>query len=74
MNEQSPGEPDLLLRNARIDSGGPTLDLLITGGRVRPGPESPGRCEVIDLDGRLVLPGLWDAHVHFDQWAAARRR
>ena len=29
---------------------------------------------VIDLDGRWVLPGLWDHHVHFGQWAMASRR
>ena len=28
----------------------------------------------IDLDGRWVLPGLWDHHVHFGQWAMASRR
>ena len=27
-----------------------------------------------DLDGRFVLPGLWDHHVHFDQWSQASRR
>src|ERR1019366_3106821 len=25
--------------------------------------------EVIDLGGRYLLRGLWDRHVHFDQWA-----
>jgi len=29
---------------------------------------------VVDLDGRWVLPGLWDHHVHFGQWAMASRR
>ena len=28
----------------------------------------------IDLEGRWVLPGLWDHHVHFGQWAMASRR
>lgn len=36
--------------------------------------ESPHRCERIELDGRWILPGLWDNHVHFSQWAAASRR
>jgi predicted amidohydrolase YtcJ len=30
--------------------------------------------EVIDLAGRLALPGLWDRHVHFDQWAQVSAR
>jgi predicted amidohydrolase YtcJ len=35
-----------------------------------PGPEGL----VVDLEGRWVLPGLWDHHVHFGQWAMAARR
>jgi len=30
--------------------------------------------EVVDAGGRWVVPGLWDEHVHFDQWASSRRR
>ena len=30
--------------------------------------------EVIDLGGRYLIPGLWDNHVHFAQWAQTRRR
>ena len=29
---------------------------------------------MIDLDGRFLLPGLWDRHVHFDQWAQVSAR
>ncbi|GAA1863098.1 amidohydrolase [Myceligenerans crystallogenes] len=37
--------------------------------------EAPGRGpEVVDLDGRWVVPGLWDAHTHLEQWALVRRR
>jgi hypothetical protein len=35
--------------------------------------ESAGH-EVIDLDQRVVIPGLWDEHVHFSLWAQHRRR
>jgi predicted amidohydrolase YtcJ len=30
--------------------------------------------EVIDADGRTVIPGLWDEHVHMGQWASHLRR
>jgi len=29
---------------------------------------------LVDLDGRWVIPGMWDAHAHVGQWALARRR
>src|SRR5690606_35897055 len=35
-----------------------------------PGPEGL----IIDIEGRWVVPGLWDHHVHFGQWAMATRR
>lgn len=28
----------------------------------------------LDVEGRWVLPGLWDHHVHFGQWAMASHR
>ena len=71
MGESAEG---FLLRHARLESSAPPQDLLVCDGRLE-FLRSPRRdLEVIDLDGRLVLPGLWDAHVHFDQWAAAKRR
>ena len=37
--------------------------------------DRPGHfAEVIDLDGRFVIPGLWDEHVHFTQWSLLSRR
>ncbi len=65
---------DLLLRNARLESGARPRDLLISAGRVVVDPVGTGGGEVLDLEGRLLLPGLWDAHVHFDQWAATKQR
>jgi predicted amidohydrolase YtcJ len=62
----------LLLRNGRVD--GVVGDLLIDGGRIAAiGADLVGD-EVVDLDGRHVLPGLWDEHVHLSQHAMARRR
>lgn len=65
----------LLLRNARLGPAGPIAHIAISSGRIDAiGPDLPPHGELIDLDGRTVLPGLWDAHVHSVQWAAARRR
>jgi len=33
-----------------------------------------GSGEEVDLDGRYVIPGLWDNHVHMNQWALSSRR
>ncbi|GAB3758581.1 amidohydrolase [Microlunatus parietis] len=62
----------LLLRNVRLVGAatGP-IDVVITDGRIG---GDPAGAEVVDLDGRFLLRGLWDHHVHFDHWAAARRR
>ena len=30
--------------------------------------------ETIDLGGRYLLPGLWDAHTHFASWSMMRQR
>ncbi|MCW0213606.1 MAG: amidohydrolase family protein [Pseudonocardia sp.] len=69
--------PDLLLRAACVR--GRVTDVLVSGGSIAamgpalPVPATP-EVEVRDLQGRTLLPGLWDHHVHFDQWALARRR
>ena len=59
----------LVLRNGRLVSDGQIVeaDLLIEGERIaRIGPAAaPAGAEVIDLDGRYVLPGLIDDQVHF---------
>ncbi|GAB2466997.1 amidohydrolase family protein [Promicromonospora xylanilytica] len=80
----------LLLTGARLAGHGGPVDLLLRDGRVRGiapsgtlaggdleaagsgGPRAP--VERVDLDGRTVLPGLWDKHVHLTQWALVRRR
>lgn len=69
-----------------IDSAGRTpshanvpdapLDVRITDGVVSelaPGLLGRGEDE-LDVAGRFLLPGLWDRHVHWDQWAAALTR
>ncbi|MDN5918126.1 MAG: amidohydrolase [Pseudonocardia sp.] len=77
------GVGPVLLRDARIlgepggwGRSGEPVDVRIEDGLVSavgPGLSAAG-AEVVDVDGRTVLPGLWDNHVHADQWALARRR
>ncbi|WP_233198289.1 amidohydrolase [Cryobacterium sp. Y50] len=39
-----------------------------------PAAGSTGTPVAVDLDGRTVIPGLWDEHVHFTQWALTGAR
>ncbi|MBO3101978.1 amidohydrolase [Cellulomonas fengjieae] len=69
----------VLLREARLVDGVAPVDILVRDGRVSavgPGLADGVPCRVtqVALDGRWVMPGLWDAHVHLTQWALARRR
>lgn len=61
----------------------PLVDVALTDGRVSAvhpaGPratDTPGSSgeEVLVADGTWLMPGLWDAHVHPTDWAAARHR
>lgn len=52
---------------------GRVLGVVPTGGATPPA-DATGPVEVVDLDGRWLVPGLWDAHTHMTQWALARRR
>ncbi|WP_456823535.1 amidohydrolase family protein [Cellulomonas sp. P5_E12] len=66
----------LLLRSARLVGTDEPVDVLLRDGRVAAvGPmlSAPG-ASTVPLDGRWLMPGLWDAHVHLTQWALARRR
>ena len=65
----------LLLHDARL-LGGRRADLRLSAGVITEiAPTLPfGASEVVDLDGRFVLPGLWDNHVHFTQHALAGQR
>lgn len=74
----------MLLKNARRLGRADLNDVLIRGGKIAAMYPSDGSSpnygswrntpEVYDLDGRYLLPGLWDHHVHFPQWVAQRRR
>ncbi|MET7972358.1 amidohydrolase [Streptomyces mirabilis] len=73
----------LTLDRVRLGAGGPLVRLRVAGGRVTHvvveegtgGRARPADGErVLDLEGRVLLPGLWDAHVHMAEWASARHR
>lgn len=69
----------LLLAGARLPGRDGLVDVVIDGGRiasVEPTGSATGVAagERIPLDGRWLVPGLWDQHVHFTQWAQTARR
>lgn len=67
----------LTLRSVRPYGGGEPVDVVVRDGLVEtiaPTGAVPAAGEVVDLDGRFVGPGLWDAHVHFTQWVISSRR
>jgi dihydroorotase len=62
----------LLIQNARIASESsaqlPTADILVENGIITAvGPHLPpgDDCRVIDAAGRIAMPAMFDAHVHF---------
>jgi predicted amidohydrolase YtcJ len=66
-----------VLRGARLDDA--VVDVLLADGRISdiaPRIESPSdsAAEEIRLDGRWLIPGLWDNHTHMNQWALATHR
>ncbi len=66
-----------LLRRARLVGRDPEpTDILVEDGMVSAIASgiSAGQAEVVGLDGRFVAPGLWDNHVHMEQWALVRQR
>lgn len=77
MSPVSTGTTDVVLRGARL-VGSPSsvlLDVHLRDGRVAAvAPSLPAAATEQRLDGRWLMPGLWDAHVHLTQWALARRR
>ena len=54
----------ILIQNGRIVAVGRDEQIL---------PARTSHTQVIDLDGRLVIPGLTDAHFHFHDWSFTRR-
>jgi predicted amidohydrolase YtcJ len=77
------GVADFVLRNVRIVElgrgpgwAGP-VDLVVEQGAVQNighGLERPLGIEEYDGEGRWLIPGLWDHHVHLAQWTASGQR
>lgn len=69
---------DLLLRNGRLLGAADASDLRVTCGAVSEiapaGTLDEDGAGSVDLEGRLVAPGLWDEHLHFTQWTVRRSR
>ncbi|WP_378145733.1 amidohydrolase [Cnuibacter sp. UC19_7] len=67
--------PTTVLRGARFSGDETPLDVECTDGvitRIVAAGDGRGD-ELIEVDG-VLLPGLWDNHVHVGQWAAYSRR
>ncbi|MUK01344.1 amidohydrolase family protein [Vibrio cholerae] len=67
----------VLLRSARlVGTAGEPLDLLVEDCIITAIGAAivPGAARVVEVGGRWVSPGLWDSHVHMDQWALMRQR
>ena len=58
-------------------SGGDPVDVLVRDGRVAevaPSVQAPPGTEEVEGEGRWLVPGLWDQHVHLGQWTLASHR
>src|SRR5262249_9739143 len=60
---------DLVLRQARIaEQGDAPRDIGVSGGRIAAiEPHLAAETQEIALDGRLVVPGFVDTHIHLDK-------
>jgi predicted amidohydrolase YtcJ len=80
----APAAP-LILAGVRLPGADTPVDVHVVRGVVRaiaPAGSSPDAsvadatsgAERLELDGRWIVPGLWDRHVHMAQWAMVARR
>ena len=59
---------DLILRSCRLPTGAEPVDLAIADGRiVSVGRADEAARETVDVAGRVVTPGLVEAHIHLDK-------
>ncbi|MEN2741886.1 amidohydrolase [Microbacterium sp. X-17] len=68
----------IVLGDARLPRSSDLVDVTVRDGRIASfapaGAPGERGLERIPLDGRWLIPGLWDQHVHFTQWAQTARR
>ena len=67
----------LVLASVRIPGDTTLYDVHVANGvvsRITPAGMSGFQAPLVNLDGRFVVPGLWDEHVHMTQWALAANR
>ncbi|MGO4299994.1 amidohydrolase [Leifsonia sp. RAF41] len=68
----------LVLAGVRLPGRDAPVDVVLDGARIAAvspaGHTAVGGGERIPLEGRWLIPGLWDHHVHFTQWAQTARR
>jgi predicted amidohydrolase YtcJ len=69
---------DLLLQSARLLGSNELSDVRLAGDSIAEitpaGARVEAGVETVDLDGRVLAPGLWDEHLHFTQWTVRRAR
>lgn len=66
---------DLILTDARLIGRDAPVDISISDGVISAiGPSERRADNVLAVEGRWAISGLWDHHVHFTQWAIVRRR
>jgi predicted amidohydrolase YtcJ len=66
-----------VLRNGRLPGSDEIVNVEVIDGTIRRiGSIDPAVAprETIDLGERWLIPGLWDNHVHFSQWAQTAKR
>lgn len=70
----------MIISHARLLGAGESdlVDIVVEGDTIlavgKSGSVALDGHEELDADGRVVIPGLWDEHVHFGLWAQHRRR
>jgi len=73
----------LILRNGRLPGSDDLVDVRIDNGLITSigylahadaDADAAAAIRTVDLAERWIIPGLWDNHVHFSQWAQTSRR